>query len=112
VGVIDVKATAKSRAVLVEKSTKSEEKVTVGSLPVKLPLPLRPPIEAGLLLNTPVRRSVLEPVPSHDAGATTPQGMTRRDLCRLITEAGRVPVERDTLYHAVTRTENTFTVAV
>jgi aminodeoxyfutalosine synthase len=33
-------------------------------------------------------------------------------LCRLITEAGRVPVERDTLYNAVTRTEDSFTVAV
>jgi aminodeoxyfutalosine synthase len=33
-------------------------------------------------------------------------------LCRLITEAGRIPVERDTLYKAVTRTEDSFTVAV
>lgn len=36
----------------------------------------------------------------------------RKELCRLITEAGRIPVERDTLYHAVTRTEDSFTVAV
>src|SRR3984957_16210026 len=56
--------------------------------------------------------TVVEEKIYHDAGATTPQGMTRKDLCRLITEAGRVPVERDTLYHAVTRTEDTFTVAV
>jgi aminodeoxyfutalosine synthase len=56
--------------------------------------------------------TVIEEKIYHDAGATTPQGMTRKDLCRLITEAGRVPVERDTLYHAVTRTEDTFTVAV
>ena len=27
-------------------------------------------------------------------------------------EAGRTPVERDTLYHAVERTEDTFTVVV
>jgi aminodeoxyfutalosine synthase len=38
--------------------------------------------------------------------------MTRNELCRLITEAGRVPVERDTLYNAVTRTEDSFSVAV
>jgi aminodeoxyfutalosine synthase len=56
--------------------------------------------------------TVIEEKIYHDAGATTPQGMTRRELCRLITEAGRVPVERDTLYHAVTRTEDSFTVAV
>jgi aminodeoxyfutalosine synthase len=56
--------------------------------------------------------TVVEEKIYHDAGATTPQGMTRKDLCRLITEAGRVPVERDTLYNAVTRTEDSFTVAV
>jgi aminodeoxyfutalosine synthase len=38
--------------------------------------------------------------------------MTRKELGRRLTEAGRVPVERDTLYHAVTRNEDTFTVAV
>jgi aminodeoxyfutalosine synthase len=54
--------------------------------------------------------TVVEEKIYHDAGATTPQGMTRKDLCRLITEAGRVPVERDTLYHAVERTEDSFTV--
>ena len=56
--------------------------------------------------------TVIEEKIYHDAGATTPQGMTRKELCRLITEAGRVPVERDTLYRAVTRTEDSFTVAV
>jgi len=56
--------------------------------------------------------TVIEEKIYHDAGATTPQGMTRKELCRLITEAGRVPVERDTLYHAVTRTEDSFVVAV
>ena len=48
----------------------------------------------------------------HDAGATTPQGLRRQDLIRLITEAGRVPFERDTLYRPVVRTETTVTVAV
>jgi aminodeoxyfutalosine synthase len=56
--------------------------------------------------------TVVEEKIYHDAGATTPQGMTRKELCRLITEAGRVPVERDTLYHPVTRTEDSFIVAV
>ncbi len=56
--------------------------------------------------------TVVEEKIYHDAGATTPQGMRRKDLVRLITEAGREPVERDTLYRSVTRTEEAFTVAV
>jgi aminodeoxyfutalosine synthase len=56
--------------------------------------------------------TVIEEKIYHDAGATTPQGMRRADLVRLITEAGRVPFERDTLYRAVTRSEDTFTVTV
>ncbi len=55
--------------------------------------------------------TVVEEKIYHDAGATTPQGMRRADLMRLIMEAGRIPVERDTLYHEVTRTEDTFTVS-
>lgn len=34
----------------------------------------------------------------HDAGAETPQALTRAEIHHLIREAGRVPVERDTLY--------------
>jgi len=56
--------------------------------------------------------TVIEEKIYHDAGATTPQGMRRSGLVRLIEEAGRIPFERDTLYRAVTRTEDTFTVAV
>ena len=56
--------------------------------------------------------TVIEEKIYHDAGATTPQGMRRSDLVRLITEAGRRPFERDTMYRAVTRSEDTFTVAV
>jgi aminodeoxyfutalosine synthase len=56
--------------------------------------------------------TVIEEKIYHDAGATTPQGMRRADLVRLITEAGRVPFERDTMYRAVTRSEDSFTVAV
>jgi aminodeoxyfutalosine synthase len=39
----------------------------------------------------------------HEAGAETPQEVTVDEIRRLITEAGRVPVERDTLYHRVER---------
>jgi aminodeoxyfutalosine synthase len=56
--------------------------------------------------------TVIEEKIYHDAGATTPQGMRRADLMRLIREAGREPVERDTLYRNVIRHEDTFTVAV
>jgi len=48
----------------------------------------------------------------HDAGATTSQSMRRGELLRLIREAGREPVERDTLYHPVKRSETTVTVQV
>ncbi len=37
----------------------------------------------------------------HSAGSTVPMGLTRHDLLRLIREAGRVPVERDSLYGVV-----------
>src|SRR6478672_3504498 len=56
--------------------------------------------------------TVIEEKIYHDAGATTPQGMRREELTRLIREAGREPVERDTMYHPVTRTETSFTIAV
>jgi aminodeoxyfutalosine synthase len=56
--------------------------------------------------------TVIEEKIYHDAGATTPQGMRRQDLVRLIREAGREPYERDTLYREVTRTEDAFTIAV
>src|SRR5438128_5226121 len=56
--------------------------------------------------------TVVEEKIYHDAGATTPQGMRRQELMRLIREAGREPIERDTLYRPVTRTETSVTVAV
>jgi aminodeoxyfutalosine synthase len=37
----------------------------------------------------------------HSAGSDVPQGLKRDDLIRFIREAGRVPVERDTLYGVV-----------
>jgi aminodeoxyfutalosine synthase len=40
----------------------------------------------------------------HDAGSDSPQELSMGEIRRLIEEAGRVPVERDTLYHQVVRT--------
>jgi aminodeoxyfutalosine synthase len=48
----------------------------------------------------------------HDAGAKTPQVMTRQEIIRLIREAGLEPFERDTLYRPVTRTEASVSVQV
>ena len=56
--------------------------------------------------------TVVEEKIYHDAGAPTPQVMTRQQLVRLIREAGHEPVERDTLYRPVSRTETTVTVQV
>jgi aminodeoxyfutalosine synthase len=39
----------------------------------------------------------------HEAGSDSPQELTVEEIRRLIVEAGRVPVERDTLYHEVVR---------
>ncbi len=39
----------------------------------------------------------------HDAGATTPEALSINDIRRLIMEAGREPVERDTTYRHVVR---------
>jgi len=56
--------------------------------------------------------TVVEEKIYHDAGATTPQSLTRQQLIRLIREAGCEPFERDTLYRPVTRTETSVTVQV
>jgi aminodeoxyfutalosine synthase len=56
--------------------------------------------------------TVVEEKIYHDAGATTPQAMTRKQIIRLIREAGCEPFERDTLYRPVTRTETSVTVQV
>jgi len=47
--------------------------------------------------------TVVEEKIYHDAGAGTPQAMTRGQIIRLIREAGGEPIERDTLYRPVTR---------
>ncbi|MGH7474660.1 MAG: aminofutalosine synthase MqnE [Longimicrobiales bacterium] len=37
----------------------------------------------------------------HEAGATTPQGLTFGEIVRLVKDAGKTPVERDALYNVV-----------
>ncbi|MSV35884.1 MAG: aminofutalosine synthase MqnE [Bryobacterales bacterium] len=58
--------------------------------------------------------TVVEEKIYRDAGGATSGSLRRGDLLRLIQEAGREPVERDTLYRAVERkeAENVFTVLV
>jgi aminodeoxyfutalosine synthase len=45
--------------------------------------------------------TVVEEKIYHDAGAETEQGLTRSELITLIRKAGKVPIERDALYHEV-----------
>jgi aminodeoxyfutalosine synthase len=47
--------------------------------------------------------TVVEEKIVHMAGATTPVGLTMQQLQRLIREAGRVPVQRDSLYKELQR---------
>lgn len=47
--------------------------------------------------------TVVHEIIYHDAGSDSPQEMTVADLRKLIEEAGRTPVERDTLYNRVER---------
>jgi aminodeoxyfutalosine synthase len=44
----------------------------------------------------------------HDAGSDSPQELSVAEIRRLIEEAGRIPVERDTLYHEVVRAGETW----
>lgn len=43
--------------------------------------------------------TVVEEKIGHDAGAVSPQTMAKEDIIAMIRKAGRVPVERDTLYN-------------
>ena len=45
--------------------------------------------------------TVTEEKIAHDAGAPTAQSMSVHELCRLIRQAGRRPVERDTVFNVV-----------
>lgn len=44
----------------------------------------------------------------HDAGATTPESLSVQNIEEMIQEAGRDPVERDTIYRQVLRDPNDF----
>jgi aminodeoxyfutalosine synthase len=54
--------------------------------------------------------TVVEEKIVHMAGAQTPPGMTRQEIEHLIREAGRDPVERDTLYQPVVSRRSTRTI--
>ena len=45
--------------------------------------------------------TVVEEKIYHEAGATTPQQVMRAELVQWIRDAGRVPVERDTIYNVL-----------
>ncbi|MEI6704870.1 MAG: aminofutalosine synthase MqnE [Deltaproteobacteria bacterium] len=45
--------------------------------------------------------TVVEEKIGHDAGADSPQALTRDDIIRLIRRADKIPVERDTLYNPI-----------
>ncbi len=45
---------------------------------------------------------------THSAGADTPEELSVAEIVRLIEEAGRRPVERDTLYHEIIRPNGRF----
>jgi aminodeoxyfutalosine synthase len=45
--------------------------------------------------------TVVEEKIGHDAGAQSPQSLTKDGIIRLIGKAGKVPVERDTLYRPI-----------
>jgi len=45
--------------------------------------------------------TVKEEIITHMAGAETEQAMSREQLLRMIQEAGRIPIERDTLYNVI-----------
>ncbi len=47
--------------------------------------------------------TVVEEKIGHDAGANSPQSLTKDGIIRLIRKAGKIPVERDTLYKPIRR---------
>ena len=46
--------------------------------------------------------TVVEEKIGHDAGASSPQAMTKEAIINMIRKAGLIPVERDTLYNEIT----------
>jgi len=56
--------------------------------------------------------TVVEEKIYHDAGAVSSQALRREELLQLIREAGREPIERDTLYRPVGGSETAITITV
>ncbi|MFT4646871.1 MAG: aminodeoxyfutalosine synthase [Planctomycetota bacterium] len=56
--------------------------------------------------------TVVEEKIYHEAGAQTPQAVKREELVRWIRDAGRTPVERDTIYNELWRATDTSRAAV
>lgn len=56
--------------------------------------------------------TVVEERVYHMAGAATPQGVEESDLCRMILDAGRTPVRRDSLYQEIPDPSQTAPLAV
>ena len=78
-----------------------------------IPLAFHPIAQIALLFGADdLDGTVVEEKIYYDAGATTSQSLRRGELLQLIRKAGREPVERDTLYRPVTRTDTAFTVLV
>jgi aminodeoxyfutalosine synthase len=48
----------------------------------------------------------------HEAGATTPQEVQREELVHWIEDAGRVPVERNTIYRAIGDAKGRFETSI
>ena len=55
--------------------------------------------DGDVLVSTLEYGTVVEERIYHEAGATTPQAVERAELLRWIRDAGRIPVERDTIYN-------------
>jgi aminodeoxyfutalosine synthase len=51
--------------------------------------------------------TVVEEKIVHMAGAKTPLGLTVDELCRLVRDAGREPIQRDSVYNVLHRFEAT-----
>jgi 2-iminoacetate synthase ThiH len=65
---------------------------------------------AGLRTNCSMLHGHIETLEEHiyhDAGARTPQEVAREELALWIEDAGRIPVERDTLYRVVWSADET-----
>ena len=50
--------------------------------------------------------TVIEEKITHAAGAQTAQGVSQQELIQVIEEAGRIPVERDTVYNLIPKTSS------